>query len=364
MGDPMNAMERLLRPTVDLKYPEVTRLFWSPILSFHDLALIATCGIFIYTMRALLTRLVFNQIAHAFGVDKQKFRDKLIENMWYCVYYPIMMGFAWYILQGESFFPWNAAGFWTGFPNYSDWATRPLQYFYYLFQLGFYVQGMYALLAFETKRKDFIELCVHHLVTIMLILFSYCGSQHRIGLNVLIIHDLSDIILYSVKVFHYLDKYGRRPSAVLLALVNGGFVVFAGAFAYSRNYIFPRFVVWPSLQAGLLISPHCPDGDCLTLAVRSLASAAPDPSHPYYLYDAARRHWTEISYAGACVGGHCVHSGAVLIGMMVVLELLHVFWLFMILRMLYRSFFQLKQVKQDIRSDSEDEAEWNEKKRK
>jgi hypothetical protein len=133
------------------------------------------------------------------AIYKRSYTLKVVENMWYCVYYPTMVAFGWFILSGESFFPWNASGFWSDFPNFSDWDSRPLAFFYYMFQLGFYWQGFIALLWFETKRKDFVELCIHHSVTILLIVFSYSSSQHRIGLNVLLIHDISDILLYSTK---------------------------------------------------------------------------------------------------------------------------------------------------------------------
>ena len=282
-----------------------------------------------------------------------------------------MLAFAWYILSGDPFFPWNARHFWQDFPNFTDWNTRPLQFFYYLFQLGFYWQGLVALVTFETKRADFFELLLHHTVTILLITFSYCASQHRIGLNVIIIHDFSDIFLYSTKVLHYLDKYAKKASHVMFVVtVNVFFFLFAVAFAYSRNYIFPYFVVWPSIQAGFLgVHDNCPMHNCTLLAVKTVAGAVGGDTSGilssiipslYYKYDPARVAWFEISHLGACVGGHCFHSGAVLIGMMVVLELLHIFWLLMIIRMIYRSLFHLKQVKQDIRSDEEDEGEWAE----
>jgi len=173
--------------------------------------------------------------------------------------------------------------------------------------------------------------------------------------------------------------------------VNIWFFAFAVAFAYSRNYIFPVFVVFPSVAAGFFDMPvNCPLNDCTLLAVKTAAGAARAAGSEgvlsalfrdiHYLYDPLRSFWIEISHRGACLGGHCFHSGCVLIVMMVVLELLHIFWLLMIFRMIWRSLFQLKQVvkslmgdvmffvfnlvfrqvKQDIRSDSEDEEEWAE----
>lgn len=77
----------------------------------------------------------------------------------------------------------------------------------------------------------------------------------------------------------------------------------------------------------------------------------------HYLYDPARVNYVEVSHIGVCVGGHCFHAGAVLIWMMVILELLHIFWFYLIVKMIFRTIVD-KEVKQDIRSDEEDTAEW------
>ena len=298
----------------------------------------------LFSLRVVLTRVLFNHIAHLFGIDKPQFRAKLIENMWYCVYYPSTLAVAWYILSDADFFPWNAPHYWTNYPNYSDWESLPLHYLFYMFQLGFYFQGLYALIMFETRRKDFYELLIHHSVTILLIVMSYCAAQHRIGLNVLIIHDFSDILLYGTKVAHYLDKYSKRWPGVFLWITNVGFLVFAVAFAYSRNYIFPVFVIWPALQAGLnttIGALYCPQNDCGMMRVQALI---PNNASWTYVYDSARLHYIEVSHLGCCIAGHCLHSGIFLIGMMIILEILHVFWMAMILRMIFRSFLKGKEV--------------------
>jgi hypothetical protein len=174
-------------------------------------------------------------------------------------------------------------------------------------------------------------------------------------------------------VLHYLDKFGNWAKSFLVVTTNVFFLLFAAAFAYTRNYIYPRFVLLPSILAGFFsVARLCPEGGCELLAVKTIAGAAGNStgllggliSNIHYIYDPQRATWFEISHLGACVGGHCFHSGAVLVVMMIVLELLHIFWLVLIVRMIYRSIFQLKQVKQDIRSDSEDESEWAENRTK
>lgn len=311
------------------------------------------------------------------GVKKKSIRLKLVENLWYVCYYPTLSLIAWYLLSGASFFPWNSVGFWNEFPNFGDWTAHPSWYYYYALQLGFYLQGLVALVSFETKRKDFTELMLHHVVTILLIVLSYCASHHRLGLNVLIVHDLSDVLLYLAKVMHYMDKYGRVLRKIFNALTQIIFISFALLFAWSRNYVFPNFIILPSVICGEVFSfigyreayvlAHCGVPHCENLAVRTLGGAlvAASPGYlgsmlapQHYAYDPSRSHFLEISHLGMCLGPYCFHSGVVLIWLMILLELLHVFWLFMIIRMIIHGLRE-KEVKQDIRSESEDESEWN-----
>lgn len=254
------------------------------------------------------------------------------------------------------------------------------------------------MLWFETKRKDFYELLLHHAVTILLIVFSYCASEHRIGMNVLIIHDFSDVFLYGTKVLHYWDKFGKSPSWLVNVFTNISFFSFAVAFAVSRNFVFPVYVIIPSLAISHNLVGYgttladaaslCPGQDCTHMSVHTLADqphyiqegmrqlAASAPANAvsaaarnlfssvftrlHYVYDGARVNTFELSHLGACIGGHCFHSGWLLVWLMVILEALHIFWLMLILRMIWNAVAANRQVKQDIRSDEEDENDWAE----
>lgn len=61
----------------------------------------------------------------------------------------------------------------------------------------------------------------------------FCSSNLS---PVLFVHDLSDILLYSTKVFHYLDKYGKFYSRFFNALTQVCFFLFAVLFFWSRNW--------------------------------------------------------------------------------------------------------------------------------
>ena len=48
---------------------------------------------------------------------------------------------------------------------------------------------------FDRARKDFWEMFIHHLVTLILIFFSWTANLVRIGTSVLLLHDMADIML-------------------------------------------------------------------------------------------------------------------------------------------------------------------------
>jgi len=75
----------------------------------------------------------------------------------------------------------------------------------YMWELGFYISHLFCHFTIETRRKDFVEMIVHHLSTVILIGFSYVYGYERIGLLVLVLHDISDAFLELGKVFLFLD---------------------------------------------------------------------------------------------------------------------------------------------------------------
>lgn len=76
----------------------------------------------------------------------------------------------------------------------------------YVWELGFYISGLVCHFTIETRRKDFWEMALHHLVTICLIAGSVHMQYERIGLMILLLHDISDIFLETGKIFTYLDN--------------------------------------------------------------------------------------------------------------------------------------------------------------
>uniref|UniRef100_A0A8B9LNT9 Ceramide synthase 4a n=1 Tax=Astyanax mexicanus TaxID=7994 RepID=A0A8B9LNT9_ASTMX len=171
------------------------------------------------------------------------------------------------------------------------------QYWYYLLELSFYWSLLFCV-SVDVKRKDFKEQIVHHIATIFLISFSYCGNYVRVGTIVMLVHDSSDFLLESAKMFNYA---GWRKTCDSL------FVLFAVVFLVTRLIIFPCRVIYSTI-------------------VESQDFFDPFPG--YYLFNSV----------------------------LLLLQALHIFWAYLILRMVYKFVF-LGKVERDERSDEESEVE-------
>ncbi|MBA0619815.1 hypothetical protein Godav_005614, partial [Gossypium davidsonii] len=112
-------------------------------------------------------------------------------------------------------------------------------------QCGFYIYSIFALLTWETRRKDFSVMMSHHIITSILIGYSYvtrCEEYYnlfvysffRIGSIILALHDASDVFLEAAKVF----KYSEREHGA-----SACFGLFAISWLVLRIIIFPFWVI-------------------------------------------------------------------------------------------------------------------------
>ena len=94
-------------------------------------------------------------------------------------------------------------------------------------------------LAFQRGRRDFPEYILHHLVTILLISFSYTLNHMRIGAVIMLIHDFTDVI---ISIFKCAIDTMSTPIQVLVYIVN------VSAWVFYRNYFFTFKVIYPYYQ--------------------------------------------------------------------------------------------------------------------
>uniref|UniRef100_A0A3B4T8N9 Ceramide synthase 4a n=1 Tax=Seriola dumerili TaxID=41447 RepID=A0A3B4T8N9_SERDU len=189
---------------------------------------------------------------------------------------------------------WDHRECWRGYPKQP---VAEAHYWYYILEMGFYL-SLLMCVSVDVKRKDFKEQVIHHIATIFLVGFSYCANYVRVGTLVMLVHDSSDFLLESAKMFHYAG-WTRTCDSL--------FVVFALIFLVTRLVVFPGRVIHTTLVVSLEFF---------------------QPFFGYYFFNA----------------------------LLLILQALHVFWAYLILRMVYKFVF-LGKVERDERSDEESEVD-------
>lgn len=222
--------------------------------------------------------------------NRSGLRKKFCEASWRCAFY-FCAFFGGVIALHDKPWLYDLRKVWAGFPKQS---LLPSQYWYYFSEMGFYLSLVFRL-TFDVKRKDFKEQVIHHIATLTLLSFSWISNYIRVGTLVMVVHDSADILLEAAKILIYAD-WNKAANVV--------FVVFTAFFVITRLVIFPFWLI------------HC------------------TWVYPLELYE-------------AFFGYYFFNV------MLMVLQVLHLYWAVLILRMLYRAIFGM--LEGDDRSDAEEE---------
>nr|XP_056700636.1 ceramide synthase 4-like [Euleptes europaea] len=222
--------------------------------------------------------------------DRPSLTKKFCEACWRTAFYITSFTTGLAALHDKSWF-WDFRESWTGYPQQP---LLPSIFAYYMLQLSFYC-SLVITLPFDVKRKDFKEQIVHHAATIFLVSFSYCTNFLRCGTLIMIIHDVSDCFLEPSKIFNYLKWRW---------ICNTLFIVFTIIFLVTRLVIYPYKLLY----------------------------------HTYYYF---------IELYQPFFGYY------VMMALLIVLQLLHIFWSYLIIQLVYK-FLAAGSKEKDVRSDSED----------
>ncbi|XP_023391171.1 ceramide synthase 5 [Pteropus vampyrus] len=230
---------------------------------------------------------------HRRNQDKPPTLTKFCESMWRFTFYLCIFCYGIRFLWSSPWF-WDTRQCWHSYPY------QPLTsglYNYYIMELAFYWSLMFSQFT-DIKRKDFLIMFVHHLATIGLITFSYINNMVRVGTLVMFLHDSSDFLLEAAKLANY-AKYQR--------LCDTLFVIFSAVFMVTRLVIYPFWILNTTLfESWEMIGPY--------------------PS--WWLFN----------------------------GLLLILQVLHVIWSYLIARIAFKALIRGK-VSKDDRSDVESSSE-------
>eukprot|EP00252_Welwitschia_mirabilis_P020832 TRINITY_DN5195_c0_g1_i3.p1 TRINITY_DN5195_c0_g1~~TRINITY_DN5195_c0_g1_i3.p1 ORF type:complete len:301 (+),score=30.84 TRINITY_DN5195_c0_g1_i3:406-1308(+) len=183
----------------------------------YDLLTVPVFGLFFFGVRFLLDKLLFENLSRrcilgSFEIlnrDEQlhhkKQQRKFKESTWKCLYFLSAVIFEFSVIYKESWFM-NTKAFWIG-PGEHIWPDQKVKKnlkMLYLYTGGFYIYSIFAIMFWETRRRDFVVSAMHHVATLVLIMSSYVLRLSRIGSIVLFLHDICDVLLEFSKMVNYM----------------------------------------------------------------------------------------------------------------------------------------------------------------
>lgn len=243
--------------------------------------------------------------------EKEKTLIKYKESAWKCVYYTTAELLALAVTYNEPWFK-QTKWFYLG-PGDQIWPnlTAKLKLkVLYAFSSGFYSYSIFALLFWETRRKDFGVSMTHHVGTLALLIVSYKVNLQRAGSVILAVHDASDVFLEIGK----LTKYSGLDYVPEIAF---------GLFALS--WLLLRLLYFP------LVLIRSTSYECLQIVDKENYKNGP---LLYYILNT----------------------------LLICLLVLHFYWWLLIWRMIRRQIQNSGKVSDDVRSDSDRDDEGKDKK--
>lgn len=267
---------------------------------WKDLVFVSHMMVFFTFFREFVMQVLLKPLAESFGLKKRGKKQRFMEQAYSIVYYGITSPLGLYIMWKTPMWYFNTRQFYLNYPHKSHfWLFK----FYYLFQAGFWSQqSVVLMLRLEKPRKDFKELIFHHIVTMLLIGLSYRFHFTWMGLAVYITMDVSDFFLAFSKTLNYLDS----------PLVIPFFLSFIIVWFYTRHYLNFK-ILWSVLTEFKTVGPY-------------------ELSFPDQQYK-------------------CWISQPIVFTLIFALQLVNIYWFFLILRILFRYIFF--DVVKDDRSDDE-----------
>ncbi|XP_065195166.1 ceramide synthase 6-like [Sycon ciliatum] len=224
---------------------------------------------------------------------------KFLDSSWRACGYFSLLFIGWYTVPRKSYF-YDVEDCWRQYPHrYVDLE----EFCYYMGEMSFYL-SLTISHCFEQRKKDFWEMLIHHIATLGLISLSFSVNYVPIGALIMLCHDIADPWLELAKITGY-TRHKRELGSHWLKdkLTELFFILFAVLFYITRLYVFPAYLlhsVWY----------HCPK------------QYGPWPLHKVFF------------------------------GLLSLLFVLHVFWSYLIWKVISNSVLS-GHVKGDSRSDDE-----------
>jgi ceramide synthetase len=248
-------------------WPEYSDLFKSVLVSIIILTLSFVFG------------KVFVPVGEKFISKRYKGKDrvfkvhKFVDCVFKGMYYVFASAFGYYTVRNEGFLPpflggkGDSSNMFQGYP-YQKFNDLDLLKTYLQIQLGYHIYSLIIHIVREAKN-DFIEMLLHHLMTVSLVALAYMMNYLSVSALVLLCHDFSDVFGYFMRITVDTD-YKKVIIFAYASLLLSWF--------YMRLIVFPFNVMWCAIYINPIIG-DLPGALFLGLMVHFLVVL-----HAYWFY--------------------------------------------------------------------------------
>ena len=207
--------------------------------SYKDLSTSLAAAVVIFIVHFCL-KLLFKPIALKLAdhvtVDKEGKAEQINGFLNKICYFGFSCFFAFYVAKDADFFPVSLGGKGSTehmFRDYPYQEPLPLIREYLLIQLGHHFYN-FAVHVCQAPRGDFIEMLLHHILTILLMGIGYFMNCLNVSLLILFVHDTSDLALYVTRIC-----INSRISAIKIC----SYVSLLVVWSYLRLFVYYREIV-------------------------------------------------------------------------------------------------------------------------
>ncbi|KAK6464358.1 TLC domain-containing protein [Scheffersomyces coipomensis] len=271
----------------------------------NDFYFVGFYSIFFTFTREFFMCCILRPLGLYFGLKKEAKLKRFMEQTYVSCYNACSGPFGIWIMSKLPIWLFETTPIYETYPHF----THDIYFkIYYLGQAAFWVQQSIVLvLQLEKPRKDFYELVFHHIVTIALIWNSYRFHFTWMGLEIFITMDVSDFFLASSKSLNYVNFPYTGPY----------FLMFVFIWIYLRHYVNLK-ILYSVLTTFKTVGEW-------------------------------ELNWETQQYK-------CYISQPIVFFLIAALQLVNIYWLFLIFRILWR-YVSVDGGPQDERSDDESESD-------
>lgn len=269
----------------------------------NDLYYVLFHTVWFFFIRDFLMEIIIKPMAIRLVNTAHK-QKRIMEQMFSIIYYGLSGPTGLYIMYNSDLWLFKTDKMYETYPDF----TMPKSFkAFYLIQGAFWAQQASVLiLQLEKPRKDYNQLIFHHIITLLLIWLSYVFHFTNMGLAIYITMDISDWFLSLTKILNYLNNKYTPHSFILFMIIWG----------YLRHYINLK-ILWSLLTEFKTVGNYT-----LNFATSQYKC------------------WISQTITFILIGG---------------LQLVNLFWSYLILRILYRLI--ASGIQEDERSDVESDTE-------